>query len=160
MPAPVRMVDADIEFHGWDESGLNAGLLPHLRAAPAPGPRGTARRTARPVCKAVDVGTVALPRGRPLGGARPHLPLPGALRRVPCESVMEPTVSTGGPTRRTLGADDVSGVCTIYPRGAATLTCNSRRWWRWHHDVRRRLLERRPRRRARARRPRRWLCSG
>jgi hypothetical protein len=37
--------------------------------------------------------------------------------------VMAPTV--GDVALRVLSADDVEGVCTIYPKGAATLTCGS-----------------------------------
>ena len=118
--ATGRVVDADIEFHGWDGNSPPLGYYLTCAASPDCG----ASPYGKTGCKAVDVGTVALHEAGHVVGLDHTCYYPAPFDACPANSVMQPTVSTG-PVRRTLVADDVAGVCTIYPRGAATLTCNS-----------------------------------
>jgi MYXO-CTERM domain-containing protein len=118
--ATGQMVDADIEFHGWD--GDVNGYYLTCAASPACGnpPFGQAN------CASVDVGTVALHEAGHVVGLDHTCQYPAPYNACPADSVMQPTIPSGSlAIRRTLSSDDVNGICTIYPRGAATLTCAS-----------------------------------
>jgi MYXO-CTERM domain-containing protein len=75
------------------------------------GPPVPPHNTVNPQCVVYDVwNTTAHEAGHFLGFA--HTNVPGA--------VMFPTVSIGDLSKRSLHPDDVDGVCTVYPRDAAT----------------------------------------
>lgn len=65
-------------------------------------------------CVRIDVqNTVTHEAGHSLG--LDHSPDPNAT--------MYDSAPSGQTSKRILGTDDITGICTIYPRGAATVTC-------------------------------------
>jgi len=118
-----EILDADVEFFGWDGgtpgygSYLTCGAVsdPACKAAfwEPPAPTG---------CTAVDVATLSIHEAGHVLGLDHTCQYAGAYYSCTSDSVMQPNIPNG-TTRRSLGADDVTGICTIYPRGGATLTC-------------------------------------
>jgi uncharacterized protein (TIGR03382 family) len=121
-PSTGEMLDADIEFHGWDGKTAPANGY-YLTCASSP-PCGNPP-FGQTSCTAVDVGTVALHEAGHVVGLDHTCVYPAPNYSCTADSVMQPIIPTSTTTRRTLGADDVTGICTIYPRSAATLTCTS-----------------------------------
>jgi hypothetical protein len=111
-----QISDADVEIDDWDgvHSGSAAGFLYTCAGAGAPACSG--RTDPRvPDCVYIDVGSVALHEsGHVLGLDHPCAG--PALCNPP--AVLSPYIPPG-VLRRTLYPDDVEGVCTVYPRGAA-----------------------------------------
>jgi hypothetical protein len=118
--ATGRMLDADIEFYGWDGAAPPMGYYMTCAASPGCGnpPFG------QPGCTSVDVGSVALHEAGHVVGLDHTCVYPAPFNSCTPNSVMQPTIPSG-TTRRALDADDVAGICTIYPRSAATGACNS-----------------------------------
>lgn len=106
-----QILDSDIELFGWDGTAAGTGFYLTCAASPSCGqsPKSTKERD----CTAVDIASLSLHEAGHVVGLD-HVDLATA--------VMNPIIQTGN-VRRALDADDVSGVCTIYPKGAATLTC-------------------------------------
>ena len=115
-----EILDADIEFHGWDGNSPPNGYYLTCASSPSCGnpPFGQAN------CTSVDVGSIALHEAGHVVGLDHTCVYPAPYNACPTDSVMQPTIPSGS-TRRTLVADDVTGICSIYPRGAATATCSS-----------------------------------
>jgi hypothetical protein len=115
-----EILDADIELFAWD------GALPafghYFTCADSP-----PACTAYPGCSNVDLAAVVTHEaGHMLGldhvcDASFVAPYDLCPSGEPAIEVMAP--QTGNIARRALAADDIEGVCTIYPAGRATLTC-------------------------------------
>ena len=120
-----EILDADVEFHGWDGTASPSGFYltcgtvsdPTCKAAywEPPAPTG---------CTAIDVDSLSLHEAGHMLGLDHTCQYAAPYDGCPAASVMQPTIQSG-TTRRGLDADDVAGVCTIYPKGGATLTCGS-----------------------------------
>jgi hypothetical protein len=104
-----EIVDADIEVNGTSEGAL--GGFPFTCVDP---PAPTCRRVDQAGCIFMDLrNTLTHEVGHVLGFAHD----PGV------ESSMNGQASAGETSKRTLHADDVAGLCAVYPRGAPTSTC-------------------------------------
>jgi MYXO-CTERM domain-containing protein len=116
-----QIIDADVEFHGRDFSTQPTGFW--LTCAASPACTGlTPWSPPQASCTSLDVASVALHEAGHVLGLDHTCQYAAPYDACPPGSVMKPSLSTG-VTLRTLSPDDVDGVCTIYPRGAATLTC-------------------------------------
>jgi uncharacterized protein (TIGR03382 family) len=117
-----EIFDADMELFGWDgqPQPLGSYFTCEGPGAPACSTYGEAG------CNEVDVQAVVTHEaGHMLGLDHVCSSLfPPPYNACPSGAeVMVPTV--GAVAQRTLAPDDVEGVCTIYPKGASTLTCLS-----------------------------------
>jgi MYXO-CTERM domain-containing protein len=130
-PSTGRILDADMELVAWD--GLVEASLPQSGPPPdgwyfscAP-PSGLPRCTAyeQTGCYSMDLqNTIAHEAGHFIGLAHPCEGAncgDAAMR----ETTMYPAAQIGEIKKRVLEADDVAGVCTVYPAGAGTPTCAS-----------------------------------
>ena len=120
-PTTGEILDADIEFHGWDGNTQANGYYLTCASSPPCGNPPFGQTS----CTSVDVGTVALHEAGHVVGLDHTCAYPAPHNSCTADSVMQPIIPSSTATRRTLGADDVNGICTIYPRNAATLTCTS-----------------------------------
>jgi len=119
-PASGEIVDADMEFVDW--TGLSSGA-----AISGTRPQGWYFTCATPTgnacvnygeanCYSMDLENTATHEvGHFIGFA--HVPVSET------ESTMHPTAAVGEVKKRSLEADDVTGLCTVYPKAAATLVC-------------------------------------
>jgi hypothetical protein len=111
-PSTGEIIDADVELNGWDGTGSLSGADGYYftcgnypTVCTAPGQQN---------CIYMDVqNTVTHEAGHFLGLG--HTTVSGAT--------MFPSASAGDTNKRTLEADDVSGICSIYPAGQATANC-------------------------------------
>jgi uncharacterized protein (TIGR03382 family) len=130
-PATGRILGADIEVNGWD--GVTGPLAQN---APVHGWYFTCHDPANPPvtcttygadgCDFIDLrNTLTHEVGHFVGLAHPcgAGTLPSCSSAVPQGAVpyvdrtMSPTTSVGDVAKRSLSADDVAGVCAIYPGG-------------------------------------------
>lgn len=119
-PSTGQILDADVEFAGWD------GQAAELDPSPPPYPPNgwwltCAAATApvctsyAPACRYMDLEAVATHEAGHLVGFA-HAP--------ESTSIMFRTINVQtSQAKRTLSAGDVDGVCTVYPAGSAALTC-------------------------------------
>jgi matrixin len=122
--ATGELLDADIELHGWDGDTAqpNGSFLTCADSTTCTAtPWGPPPETG---CTAIDVGSVALHEAGHLVGLDHTCRYPAPYDSCTPGTVMRPVI-TSGTAHRTLDADDVAGVCTIYPRGGPTLTCGA-----------------------------------
>lgn len=124
-PATGQISDSDVELWSYGGTGGSSGF--YFTCVDAPTKCGTPPYgVTDPTCWWTDVGSVVTHEsGHMLGldhvcdttyGVAPqYAACPDAA------AVMRPNVDD--PARRVLSPDDVSGICTMYPRGQATLTC-------------------------------------
>ncbi len=121
--------DADLELHGWNGSTKSPDGF-YFTCAP-PGAQPCAQEFAGSNCIKYDVGnTVTHEAGHMLGldhvcvAAYPSPYNSCGVGDALAADTMAPTASPGATNKRTLEADDVEGVCTIYPAGDSTATCS------------------------------------
>jgi hypothetical protein len=116
-----ELLDADVEMNGWDGQVPWTGsyFTCEGEAAPICGAYGELG------CRKVDVAAVVTHEsGHMLGLDHVCASYPAPYDQCPSGNpVMAPQV--GNVSQRALSADDVEGVCTIYPAGGPTLTCAS-----------------------------------
>ncbi|BDG09233.1 matrixin family metalloprotease [Anaeromyxobacter paludicola] len=117
-----QISDADIELHGWNGHNPPNGSYFTCAESPSCGSAPYASSPLPTACAYVDVASIALHEAGHVLGLDHTCEYAAPYDSCTAGSVMQPTIPTG-QTRRALDADDVEGVCTIYPRGAATLTC-------------------------------------
>jgi hypothetical protein len=117
-----EIVDADMELNGWNGS-VSAPSGQYFTCASAggvcPDPYGDAN------CIYFDIANTATHEaGHMLGLDHPC----GTSSTPACPPSNAPTMAAtaapGDTDKRTLAADDVNGVCTIYPAGQPTTTSN------------------------------------
>jgi uncharacterized protein (TIGR03382 family) len=115
-----QIFDADMELFAWN------GFVGHYFTCGSAADPDCAF-TGQTGCNDVDLQAVATHEaGHMLGLAHPctlnRFLEPGYPECAPTEArVMGPAVGT--IALRTLTGDDVEGICTVYPKAAATLTC-------------------------------------
>jgi hypothetical protein len=128
-PETGELLDADMELFAWDGVRPPDGFGHYFtcEGPTAPACTGDPRETLQSGCTEVDLSAVvAHEAGHMLGldhvcSGRFVAPYNRCDTPELQTSVMVPTV--GKVAQRALSADDVEGVCTVYPKGASTLTC-------------------------------------
>lgn len=118
-----EIVDADVEVHSWDGNNPPDGSFITCAAAGSP-TCVMPYSSPQPGCIYVDAASIAFHEAGHVLGLDHTCSYPAPYDACPAGSVMQPTLQPGA-TRLALSADDVNGVCTIYPRGGSTLTCAS-----------------------------------
>jgi MYXO-CTERM domain-containing protein len=113
-----EILDADVELHAWSSGATGAWFT---CASPADPSCTNPPYGLGPSCTWIDLGSIVTHE------AGHFLGLDHTCQYAPpydaCGSVMDPQIDVGLTSGRVLTADDVSGVCTIYPAGGATATC-------------------------------------
>jgi MYXO-CTERM domain-containing protein len=100
-----KILDTDIELNDAPSSGGTKFTFSVVDVLPCPTPSGTG---------CIDIqNTVTHEAGHTLG--LDHSPDPNAT--------MYANAPPGETSKRRLGTDDIAGICAIYPKGAATVTC-------------------------------------
>ncbi|BDG05233.1 matrixin family metalloprotease [Anaeromyxobacter oryzae] len=127
-----ELLDADMELNGWDgvPTALATGFYFTCESASAPTcndpPYGPGSPSGQPGCNWVDLSAVVTHEAGHMLGldhvCANVLPPSSPYNACPdASSVMVPQV--GRVSQRALAADDVDGICKIYPAGGDTLTC-------------------------------------
>jgi MYXO-CTERM domain-containing protein len=120
-----RIAGADMEMNGWNGLPPGSGRGAYLTCVDPPAATCTRNSYGELNCIAYDVQNIVTHEaGHVIGldhtcGAYP------APADQTCGHTMDPEMQLGETSKRVLSADDVNGVCTIYPTGASTLTCTS-----------------------------------
>lgn len=112
-----ELLDTDVELFGWDGNTPPAGYWFTCGSAQL----GTCSANGETGCNDVDVQAVATHESGHMLGLDHVCANSPYDACVDSSSVMVPTV--GSVSQRALAQDDVTGICTIYPKGASTLTC-------------------------------------
>ena len=120
-----EIVDADMELQAWDGKTQTTGF--YFTCTPA-GSSCESAQLYQPTagCVAYDVAnTVTHEAGHVLGldhVCNPAYAAPFDACGSLSEDTMAPNATAGDTNKRTLEADDIDGVCTIYPAGNSTAT--------------------------------------
>ncbi|HEX9049603.1 MAG TPA: peptidase M10 [Anaeromyxobacter sp.] len=142
-PRTGRLFDADMEVNGWDGQAAGTALSTqttgplhgyYFTCDTQPG-RAACTVYGQDGCNGYDLqNTVTHEAGHVIGLAHPcgdpgtpacSSPLP-PFETVPyAERTMYPATTMGEISKRTLSADDVAGVCAIYPRTSGGCGCGS-----------------------------------
>ncbi len=138
-PGTGRLFDADMELNGWDGTPgtiPTAGLPQHgyyFTCDTQPG-RATCATYGQPGCNGYDLqNTVTHEAGHFVGLAHPcgDPGMPSCSATLPtgeipyAQRTMYPGTTIGEISKRTLSADDVAGVCAIYPAQGGGCGCGS-----------------------------------
>jgi hypothetical protein len=120
-----EIVDADMELQGWDGQNRSSGF--YFTCTPAGSPcKDADLYLPTATCVAFDVAnTVTHEAGHMLGldhvcNSAYAVPYDACGSLI--EDTMAPSATVGDTNKRTLEADDIDGVCTVYPVGKATVT--------------------------------------
>jgi hypothetical protein len=148
-PSTGRIMSADIEVNGWDGTAgsLGGGLPAHgwyftCHPGAQPALTCTAYGQGTPpdaACAYVDLqNTVTHEVGHFLGLAHPcsttggaaglpscSAPLPAGETVAYAERTMSPSTQPGETRKRTLSADDIAGICDIYPAPSGGCGCGA-----------------------------------
>jgi hypothetical protein len=140
-PATGRIFDADIEINGWDGHPGAPDVSPpdhgwYFTCQPDPAPLPPCGSYGQADCKFIDLrNTVTHEVGHFVGLAHPcgasegrvdcnvDPPLDGGVPYL--QRTMNPTTGHGDVEKRSLSADDVAGVCAIYPDAEGGCGCGS-----------------------------------
>lgn len=118
-PASGEIVDADMEFVDWtglsSGAAIGTGRLQGWYFSCATPSGNACVNYGEASCYSMDLQNTATHEAGHFIGFAHELGL--------AESTMAPTASIGEVKKRTLEADDVTGLCTVYPKAAATLVC-------------------------------------
>ena len=123
------IVDADMEINGWNGSTGGATGLPtgfYMTCATPTSPACSRPPYGLTGCNYIDVGNIVTHEAGHMLGLDHTCSYPAPYDSCPAGgTTMNPTMAPGETSKRVLTADDKNGVCTIYPLGAATVTCGS-----------------------------------
>ncbi len=140
-PSTGEIFDADMELNGWDgtSSGTSSTEGQYFTCIdPSPPglincvslPAGSNCCTARGAAGCIDMdvqNTATHEAGHFLGLAHPCElnvdPMCTAHPEIDRSVTMYPSASPGETSKRTLEADDINGICAIYPAGQKTANC-------------------------------------
>ncbi len=125
-----QILDADMEIHGWNGLSRPQATGSYLTCATPSSPPCTAIPYGQTGCNFTDVGNVVTHEAGHMLGLEhtcvASYPAPyNYCPNAPDGTTMDPTMQPGETRKRVLTADDVAGVCAIYPLNAATVTCSS-----------------------------------
>jgi MYXO-CTERM domain-containing protein len=124
-----QIVDADMEVYGWNGSTGGATGLPtgyYLTCATPTSPACARPPYGLTGCNYIDVGNIVTHEAGHMLGLDHTCTYPAPYNSCPSGgTTMDPTMLPGETSKRVLSADDKNGVCTIYPAGAATVTCSA-----------------------------------
>lgn len=137
-PDSGRIMDADIELSGWDGGGGGIGSTPrhgwYFTCVDPSVASTTCSSYGQADCHFIDLqNTVTHEAGHFIGLAHPcgGPTLPACTAAVPAGDVpfsdrtMSPTTQVGETLKRSLSADDIAGVCAIYPQPSGGCGCAS-----------------------------------
>jgi MYXO-CTERM domain-containing protein len=142
-PASGRILAADIQLNGWDGSGRGTAMTTsqhgwYFTCIPATTQPSGCTTYGQAGCAGVDLqNTVTHEAGHFVGLAHPcradavsgdpSLPLcsaPVPAGQVPYnQRTMSPTTQAGDTGKRDLSADDIAGVCAVYPTPSGGCGC-------------------------------------
>jgi Matrixin len=110
-----EILDADMELNGWNGLGTAAPTATGFYfTCASPGTATCTQAYGGSNCIEFDVGnTVTHEAGHMLG--LDHVCVTPGNSSCHPEATMAPTAAPGDTDKRTLAADDIEGVCTIYP---------------------------------------------
>ncbi len=123
--ATGEIVDADMELDAWYPPGASTGTGTngfYFTCVDPPATQGCSDGQTN--CIEIDVrNTVTHEAGHVIGLGHTCPSATTCPNPAAAAAVMAPTATAGETSKRVLTADDIAGVCAIYPAGQATDTC-------------------------------------